>query len=184
MAIDIRGLGISGYRLAAELQRTADINVELAEEGVVVLLFGMEEISTEGCDRIILGLAETLARLGVRRGRRFLRSVPPPPPWGEPVMVPREAFLSRHETVSAARAVGRIVAESIAVYPPGIANVLPGERLEKEMLAYLRKARAQGAQLRGAADPMLHTVQVLAEDGRPHASCRSSAAASPPMPRP
>lgn len=182
LAIDIRGLGISGYRLAAELQRTADINLELAEEGVVVLLFGMEEVPIEGCDRIILGLAETLARLGVRRGRRFLRSVPPPP-WGEPVMAPREAFLSRHETVSAAEAVGRIVAESIAVYPPGIANVLPGERLEKGMLAYLRKARAQGAQLRGAADPMLHTVQVLAEDGRPHAFCRSSAAASPPMPR-
>ena len=35
-------------------------------------------------------------------------------------------------------AVGRIAAESLAAYPPGIPNVLPGERLTAETLEYVQ----------------------------------------------
>ena len=44
-------------------------------------------------------------------------------------MTPREAFLGPQEIVPAEEAVGRVAAESLAAYPPGIPNVLPGERL-------------------------------------------------------
>ena len=45
---------------------------------------------------------------------------------------------------------GRIAAEGLAAYPPGIPNVLPGERLTAETLDYIRESVAHGGYVRGA----------------------------------
>ena len=63
------------------------------------------------------------------------------------------------------QAVGRIAAESLATYPPGIPNVLPGERLTAETLAYVQRTLELGGSVRGASDRLLHTVRVVVEDG-------------------
>jgi arginine/lysine/ornithine decarboxylase len=65
--------------------------------------------------------------------------------------------------VSAREAVGRVAAESLAAYPPGIPNVLPGERLSAETLDYVQRALDHGGSLRGASDRKLRTVRVAAE---------------------
>ena len=87
----------------------------------------------------------------------------PPPPWGELAMTPREAFLGRQEVVPVREAVGRIAAESLAAYPPGIPNVLPGERLTAETLDYIQQALDHGGSLRGASDRALRTLRVAVE---------------------
>ena len=73
-------------------------------------------------------------------------------------MTPREAFLGPQEVVPAAEAVGRVAAESLAAYPPGIPNVLPGERLTSETLRYVQQALDHGGALRGASDRKLRTA--------------------------
>jgi arginine/lysine/ornithine decarboxylase len=62
-----------------------------------------------------------------------------------------------------AQAEGRIAAECLAAYPPGIPNVLPGERLTAANLATLQRTLAHGGVVRGSADPTLRTVLVVAE---------------------
>jgi arginine decarboxylase len=91
----------------------------------------------------------------------------PPPPWGELVMTPREAFLGPQEVVPVGEAVGRVAAESLAAYPPGIPNVLPGERLSAETLDYIQQALDHGGSLRGASDRALRTLRVVIEPGAP-----------------
>jgi arginine decarboxylase len=86
-----------------------------------------------------------------------------PPHWGELVMTPREAFLGPQEVVPAREAVGRVAAESLAAYPPGIPNVLPGERLSAETLDYIQQALDHGGSLRGASDRALRTLRVVVE---------------------
>ena len=54
-------------------------------------------------------------------------------------------------------------AESLAAYPPGIPNVLPGERLTVETLDYIQQALEHGGSLRGASDRELQTLRVVAE---------------------
>ena len=76
---------------------------------------------------------------------------------------PREAFLGAQEVVEADAAVGRIAAESLAAYPPGIPNVLPGDLLTEETLDYMRTAIEHGGSLRGASDRELRTVRVVAQ---------------------
>jgi lysine decarboxylase len=56
-----------------------------------------------------------------------------------------------------------VAAEGLATYPPGIPNVLPGERLSAETLDYVRDALDHGGSLRGAADRTLRTVRVVIE---------------------
>ena len=86
----------------------------------------------------------------------------PPPPWGELAMSPREAFLGPQEAVAVKDAAGRIAAESLAAYPPGIPNVLPGERLTAATLEYIQTAIDHGGSLRGASDRRLRTIRVVA----------------------
>ena len=78
-------------------------------------------------------------------------------------MTPREAFLGAQEVVPAREAVGRVAAESLAAYPPGIPNVLPGERLTAETLDYIQRALDLGGSLRGSSDRLLRTLRVAIE---------------------
>lgn len=162
LAIDVRGAGVTGYQLATAVRERGDVMFELAGENVVVGVFGMAEEAAPQGRRLIAALRDALDSLGDRTDRTR-EEFAPPPPWGELVMAPRDAFLAKQETVVAADAVGRVAAESLATYPPGIPNVLPGERLSAETLDYIRTALDHGGSLRGASDRRLTTIRVVAE---------------------
>jgi lysine decarboxylase len=162
LAVDVRGLAASGYELAPLLRRIDDINLELVAENVLVAVFGMGERGLDEAGRLVAALAQAVSEVGLEPAGQSARFAPAPP-WGELAMTPREAYLGAQEVVPAAQAVGRIAAESLATYPPGIPNVLPGERLSAETLAYVQQTLQQGGSLRGASDRLLHTVRVVIE---------------------
>jgi arginine decarboxylase len=162
LAIDVRGTGVTGYVLAPMLRDESDINLELYGENVMVAVFGMGERAAEQGARLVEALRRAIARLEAA-GPREDEAFAPPPPWGELAMGPREAFLGPQEVVPAREAVGRVAAESLAAYPPGVPNVLPGERLTAETLDYVQRALDQGGALRGASDRRLRTIRVVAE---------------------
>src|SRR3954447_6841189 len=128
LAVDVRGSGLTGYDLDPALRRIDDINMELFGENVIVALFGMGEPASPRGERLVRALRGALEELG-SDAHRDEEPFAPPPPWGELVVPPRDAFLGPQEVVSADDAVGRVAAESLAAYPPGVPNVLPGERL-------------------------------------------------------
>ena len=162
LAVDVRGVAASGYELAPLLREIDDINLELVGENVLVAVFGMGERGLGEAPRLVSALREAVARLGLEpEGAKASFAVAPP--WGELAMTPREAYLGAQEVVPAAQAVGRIAAESLATYPPGIPNVLPGERLSAETLAFVQRTLEQGGSVRGASDRLLHTVRVVVE---------------------
>ncbi len=167
LVVDVRGTGASGYRAGAADAR-ARHPPELAGENVIVAVFGMGE--TDDRQRRPPGRG---ARAGGERlpGERDAerRDACRRRPWGPLEMTPREAFLGAQEVVPIDDAVGRIAAESLAAYPPGIPNVLPGERLTAETWDYIQAILAHGGSLRGASDRTLRTrasVAVEAADGR------------------
>src|ERR1700730_9082737 len=162
LAVDVRGVAATGYELAPLLREIGDINLELYGQNVIVAVFGMGERGLPEARRLVLALRTAVDRVGLDpggAGASFAR----PPPWGELAMTPREAYLGAQEVVPAAEAAGRIAAESLATYPPGIPNVLPGERLTAETLAYIQDTLEQGGSVRGASDRLLRTVRVVIE---------------------
>jgi lysine decarboxylase len=162
LAVDVRGIAASGYELATLLREIGDINLELYGQNVIVAVFGMGERALPEAARLVDALREAVLRVGLDPAGATT-SFAAPPPWGELVMTPREAFLGPQEIVPAAGAAGRIVAESLATYPPGIPNVLPGERLTGETLAYVQRTLELGGSVRGASDRLLRTVRVVVE---------------------
>jgi lysine decarboxylase len=162
LAIDVRGTGATGYELAALLREKDDVNLELFGENVMVAVFGMAEPVREHGRRLVEALRHAVDALEAE-GHREHEPFAPPPPWGDLVLSPREAFLGPQEVVPATDAAGRIAAEALATYPPGIPNVLPGERLTAETLDYIRAALDHGGSVRGATDRRLRTVRVVAE---------------------
>jgi arginine decarboxylase len=162
VAIDVRGIGANGFEMAPLLRELGDINLELYGQNVIVAVFGMGEHTMPEAARLVQALRDAVERVGLDPTGESA-GFAAPPPWGELALTPREAFLGRQEVVPAAQAAGRIAAESLATYPPGIPNVLPGERLTAETLAYIQSTLQQGGSVRGASDRLLHTVRVVTD---------------------
>ena len=162
LVVDVRGTGVTGHRIA-ELMHDDDINLELFAENVVVAVFGVGERAERTGERLIAALRRAVDRVADERAREPQRPFAEPPPWGATEMSPREAFLAAQDVVGFDAAEGRIAAESLAAYPPGVPNVLPGERLTRETLDYVADSVAHGGLVRGASDRTLKTVRVVSE---------------------
>jgi arginine decarboxylase len=59
--------------------------------------------------------------------------------------------------------VGRICAEMVSPYPPGVPTILPGERFNEAVVTYLRAGKAAGMPIPDASDPELNTFRVVRE---------------------
>jgi len=78
-------------------------------------------------------------------------------------MRPRDAFFAPVEQVPVGQAAGRVAAEMISPYPPGVPVLCPGERISQEALDYLTSGVAAGMLVPDAADPSLETLRVVTE---------------------
>jgi lysine decarboxylase len=161
IVIDVRGTGCTGYELAAELRAANDIYIELATHATLVLVLGLGQ-PVEPLERFAHDFAETV-RLLARPGESAVIAGPATSLEHQTVVPLREAFLGHGEAVPVDDAIGRISAESIAGYPPGVPSLLPGERVTADVVRYLRELTAAGARLHGAADPTFATVRVLVD---------------------
>jgi lysine decarboxylase len=159
LSIDVRGTGSTGYRLAKIAFEQSGVDLELASENVVVAVFGLAEPAAAAGELLLGALRDSVALLE-HDGAEPEEQLAPPPPWGELAKTPREAFLGPQEVVPFDRAAGRIAAESLAAYPPGIPNVLPGERLTRETLDYIAASVRHGGHVRGGSDRGLGTLRV------------------------
>lgn len=77
-------------------------------------------------------------------------------------MVPRDAFFARTEDIPAKKAAGRVCAEQITPYPPGIPVLLPGERIGQAALDYLLSGVQAGMVIPDAVNSHLDTIRVVA----------------------
>jgi lysine decarboxylase len=162
LSVDVRGTGATGHRIAQLMRERDDIILELYSENVIVAVSGIGETPTAPAERLVEGLRHAVEEIGpgdLEERRAFAE----PPPWGPLELAPRDAFLGPQDVVPFEAAEGRIAAESLAAYPPGVPNVLPGERLTAPTLSYIADSLAHGGLVRGASDRSLRTVRVVEE---------------------
>jgi arginine/lysine/ornithine decarboxylase len=118
-------------------------------------------------ETIISRLLQALERLiGAAPAFELPPAVHLPDPDGlelESVVLPRDAFFGPKEALPAAEAVGRIAAEQVTPYPPGIPVIVPGERINTEVVEYLRTGLDAGMVLPDASDRTLKTLLVTTD---------------------
>ncbi|HEY2832658.1 MAG TPA: ornithine decarboxylase [Sporichthyaceae bacterium] len=161
LTIDVRPLGITGYVAAEWLRNNCRVNVGTADYcHLGAQISAGDDDDTER--KLLDGLRRLLdAAPGLPRAPQ----VPLPGPGAfeaEPAMLPREAFFAAAEHVPASAAPGRIAAEMLTPYPPGVPMVVPGEVIDAESVAYLTAGVRAGMYVPDAADPQLHTFHVVA----------------------
>lgn len=162
VVIDLTGLGVTGYDAADWLRAHHTADVHLADHRRI-----NTQLTHADDDETAALLLDALGRLRDSAGE--LRPAPVvdvPAPGGmrmEQRCLPRDAFFGETRDVPHAEAAGRVAAETISPYPPGIPAVLPGEVLTEPVLRYLRTGLAAGMNLPDAADPRLDTVRVMVE---------------------
>jgi arginine decarboxylase len=161
LTIDVRGLGITGYVAAEWLRDHCRVNMGTAD---YCHLGG--QISPGDDDDTERKLLDGLRHLvDAAPGLPRAPHVPLPGPAAFEAtiaMVPREAFFAAAEQVPAAAAVGRIAAEMLTPYPPGVPMVMPGEVIDAESVIYLTAGVRAGMYVPDAADPKLETFRVVA----------------------
>ena len=157
IAIDMRGSGITGSQAQHILIRDHQVYSELSTPNALLLLVGAT--SPIDAERLLTAI-HALPRQDTELGKPEVLMTTAK----ERAMLPERAFFSEVELVSYENAVGRISADSLAAYPPGVPNVIPGEVLSKEVVDFLRQtAEAPSGYVRGAHDPSLEMFRVVAQ---------------------
>lgn len=159
--IDVAGLGLTGFQAADWLLEQHGIIPELADHRRVmaILTFADTEATAQR-------LVNAMAELSKQRAGAQPRPLTEVPPFGElrteTVMLPRDAFVGATEMVPWRQAAGRVSAEMICPYPPGIPIAAPGELLNDAIVDYLQQVAAEGGMVEGATDESLSEFRVVA----------------------
>ncbi len=160
--IDLSELEISGYQAADWLREHERIDMGLSDHRRIEATVSIAD-SEDTASRLIRGLEHLVGAAG-ELPRPTPVQIPAPEELElETVTRPRDAFFGAVEHVPVADAVGRVAAEQITPYPPGIPAIVPGERINQPVLDYLRSGLEAGMVLPDPADPSLKTVRVSAD---------------------
>jgi lysine decarboxylase len=159
--MDVSSTGTSGYQAADWLREHRQIDLGMSDHRRVLatLSFADDESTTQ---RLLDGLWAWRKAADDFEPPPLIRLPSPSEIQLETAQLPRDAFFGRTETVAAEKASGRIAAEQITPYPPGIPAVVPGERLDDAVIAYLRSGVEAGMNIPDAADTSLETFRVVA----------------------
>ncbi len=155
LVLDVRALSMTGFDASAWLRENHGIWVELADQHRIVCSVTIGDTADSVAD-----LCAALGELAVQRGSRGADGSPE---WVSPprAMSPRRAVQAAADAVALQVAAGRVAAEYVIPYPPGIPLVVPGERLTGQVLDALARYRAAGSKIVGTDDPTLATVLVV-----------------------
>ncbi|SHN76064.1 Arginine/lysine/ornithine decarboxylase [Cryptosporangium aurantiacum] len=159
LSVEVADLGITGYQARAWLESEQKVLAQLGDARRVIcaLSYADDDAAIERLARAF----EALAAAPPKPDRPSL-AIPPLDELNlEQAMSPRDAFFARTEQVK--DPVGRIAAEMISPYPPGVPAVLPGERFTAPVVEYLRAGKAAGMTIPDASDPDLETFRVVRE---------------------
>jgi arginine decarboxylase len=162
IVIDLADLGTSGYRAADWLREHHRVNLHLADHRrISAQLTFADDKDTVG--QLLAALRDLRENAGSLRDVPEVKVPSPAELRLELVVLPRDAFFGPAEQVPADEAVGRVSAEMITPYPPGIPAVLPGERITAPVIDYLRTGVTAGMVIPDAADSSVESVRVFIE---------------------
>lgn len=162
LIISVKNLGLIGHDVELWLREKYRIEVELSDlynilciitfgdtrDKADILVEALTELSNERIDYI---------EKGMNKINVFVPHIP------TLALSPRDAFYADTEMIPLEESAGRISAEFIMVYPPGIPIVIPGEIIDEDNLRYIGKNIEVGLPVQGPQDPTLKTIRVIQE---------------------
>ena len=150
-------LGASGVEIE-NLLIEQGIRVEMADRDTLVFLATLADTKDDfqKLAQVLIAILKSVASTARPSATALSWSVIP-----QVAISMRDAYFADTELVSAANAIGRISADLIAPYPPGVAVVAPGEVLTEQIVSGLITSQKAGVRIAYATDPTLANFRVV-----------------------
>ena len=152
-------LGASGVAIENALGAQG-IRVEMADQDTVVFLATLADTRADFDEVADLLIEIARSQQSTPRSSATALSWSVVPTVGISM---RDAYFAPTEMVSAADAIGRVSADLIAPYPPGVAVIAPGEILTEQIVHGLSASQKAGVRIAYATDPTLGKFRVVAK---------------------
>ena len=150
-------LGASGVDIEKAIG-TSGVRVEMADRDTVVFLATLADTAQDftRLASILIPVLKELASTARESATALSWSVIP-----QKGISMRDAYFAKTEMVSATEALGRVSADLIAPYPPGVAVVAPGEILTAQIIDGLSASKSAGVRIAYATDSSLERYRVV-----------------------
>jgi len=158
LCIHVRELGLTGVEVERILREEFNIEVELSDLYNILCVVSLGD-TEEDLEKLVEALSIVADRYYRTRPAREIKVRVPVP--AILAMSPRNAFYAETESIPLDEADGRVMAESVMVYPPGIPVLLPGEIATQENIDYIHECMEAGLPVQGPEDPELKYVKVV-----------------------
>ncbi|MCJ8011316.1 aminotransferase class I/II-fold pyridoxal phosphate-dependent enzyme [Paenibacillus sp. KQZ6P-2] len=160
LTIHVRHLGITGYETENWLREHYNLEVELSDMYNILCLVTPGD-NEETVSTLLTALRELAATYyNVNTANELIVKIPEIPQLS---LIPRDAFYGDTEVIPFKESAGRIIAEFIYVYPPGIPILLPGEVISQDNIDYIVDHVDVGLPVKGPEDRYINNVKVIVE---------------------
>ncbi|MCK0470597.1 aminotransferase class I/II-fold pyridoxal phosphate-dependent enzyme [Alkalihalobacillus sp. APA_J-10(15)] len=160
LIISVRQLGISGHDVELWLRKNYSIEVELSDLYNILCIITLGD-TKEKINKLVDALRHLASEKKIQPNQDHKPvSVPNIPTLS---LSPRDAFYADTEIVPFSKSAGRIIAEFIMVYPPGIPVLIPGEIITTDNLQYITENLSNGLPVQGPEDESFNTLRVIKE---------------------
>ncbi len=156
LSIFTREIGLAGIEVYDLLRDEYGIQIEFGDIGNILAIISVGDRSL-AIERLISSLSEIKRLHSKDKAGMFDHEYINP----EVVLTPQEAFYSSKVSVPMNESDGKICAEFVMCYPPGIPILAPGERITKEILDYIGYAKEKGCFLTGTEDVKIENINIV-----------------------
>ena len=155
LVIFVRHPSMNGPQLYHILREKYRLQMEMAAADYVVAIMTIMD-TKEGWQRLADALCEIDDRIEEENAVGMAGMEPSPVhgaewPAAESVMAPAAAFRSSREKTTLSKAQGRICAEFVNLYPPGVPVLVPGERISRDALTHMEEYLQAGLKVQGVS---------------------------------
>lgn len=157
LSIYTQGIGLTGIEVYDLLRDEYDIQIEFGDIGNILAYISIGD-RIRDIERLV-GALEDIKRLYEKDSNALYcgQFIQP-----ELAMTPQQAFYADKRRIPLSQTAGKISAELVMCYPPGIPILTPGERITEEIIAYIRYAKEKGCSVQGTMDPAAEFLNVIA----------------------
>lgn len=156
LAVNTLGAGLAGSEVYNLIRDEYDIQIEFGDLGNILAYLSIGD-RIQDLERLVSALSELRRRY--RRNRADLPTFDYISP--QVVATPQEAFYSEKTALPLQEAAGRISAEFVMAYPPGIPILAPGEAITRDIINLIQYSREKGCFLTGTEDPQVGSINVI-----------------------
>ena len=156
LSIHTLEIGLAGIEVYDILRDEYDIQIELGDIANILAYISIGD-RIQDIERLVGALAD-IKRLYSKDPASMLNTEYINP---KVLVSPQTAFYSEKKRLPIRETSGRICAEFVMCYPPGIPILAPGELITDEIIEYVLYAKEKGCSMQGTEDPAVEYLNVL-----------------------